>query len=217
MFDCTHLMYQNLFQNSTWSKTLIIFLSTTFILILGALHFLDTSVSFSKSFLSDFALGNFGWLFMLSLCLLSVAKVVLAKLVRTVVKPSRLSRAIQFFILFSALTNLLIGVFPTQSGSEVNIVGVLHILFATLSFISTAVFLAMFIFIQKNTLAERLLKLLLYLPYIIVLLMYSFLGSDLKPLAERFLTLFIVLGILLNTSLLTNSSGQFGLSKSKDL
>jgi hypothetical protein len=70
----------------------------SFAIILILLHFLDKSVVYNTGVVSNFALAGFGWLFFISLVLLSIGKVLLARMVRTVGQKSRLSNWLYYTI-----------------------------------------------------------------------------------------------------------------------
>ncbi len=174
-----------------------------FVFLLILLHFLDPSVVFSTGFVSNFALGNFNLLFILCLASLSVSKYFLFKLVQIAPNnsSSKISKWLQFFILFSATTNFLIAVFPTQYGDNISIIGYLHLIFAYLSFSSTAVFLSLFVFFNNKKQINKSIKICVAVLYILCLVSYPFSGS-LAPVAERILIFMVVLGIFTNLVLI---------------
>jgi hypothetical protein len=178
-------------------------LTFSFAVLLICLHFLDKNVVYNTGVVSNFALGNFGWLFFISLTLLSVAKVLLAILVHRVGSKSRLSKWIFGTILFSATTNFLIGIFPTGTGSEITLVGSLHLIFAVLSFVVTGVFFSLLLFFnnQKNRF-KIFLKSLTTISYLACLFSFSFFSSSFIPVGERILIGLLTVGILVNTALI---------------
>jgi hypothetical protein len=169
----------------------------SFVFLLTLLHFLDPNVGFATGFVSNFALGNFNLVFILCLTCLTISKFFLSKLVGINPKNYKRTKWLQFFILFSAATNFLIGVFPTQYGSNINIVGYLHLVFAYLSFTSTAIFLWLFAFEKNSSNQSKILKFTVAGLYFLCLFAYPFSGS-LAPIAERVLITMVVLGIFTN-------------------
>jgi hypothetical protein len=185
-------------------KTISLSLSLAFTLLLILLHFLDRSVGFKTDFVSNFALGSFGLVFFISLVCLSTAKYFLYLIVRAVDKETTLSKWLQFFILFSAVTNFLIGVFPTQNGPSITISGYLHLVFAYLSFIGTGIFFVLFTFFNNQGAKKRkiFLKSLCCILYLICLVSFPFLQPSLAPLMERVLIVLLVSTICVNTVLI---------------
>jgi hypothetical protein len=178
-------------------------LTFSFAVLLICLHFLDKNVVYNTGVVSNFALGNFGWLFFISLTLLSAAKVLLAIWVRRIGSKSSLSKWIFGTILFSATTNFLIGIFPTGTGSEITLVGSLHLIFAVLSFVATGVFFSLLLFFnnQKNKF-KIFLKSLITVLYLACLVVFPFFPSSFIPVGERILIGLLTVGILVNTALI---------------
>jgi hypothetical protein len=174
----------------------------SFAIILILLHFLDKTVVYNTGVVSNFALAGFGWLFFISLVILSIGKVLLAKMVRAVGQKSKLSNWLYYTILFSATTNFLIGVFPTGTGSEVTIIGALHLIFAILSFVATGVFLSLFVFFNRHKNKPGIFfKGSVAVLYLICLLAFPFFPSSFIPVGERILIGLLTTGILLNMAL----------------
>ena len=95
----------NLLPTQKTAKITALSLLFTFAFLQILLHFLDPSVGFKTEFVSNFALGKFGFLFFLSLTFLSIAKLFLSWLVGLSATQKRLSKWIQSFIILSALFN----------------------------------------------------------------------------------------------------------------
>jgi len=191
------------------AKIIALGLLFTFAFLQILLHFLDPSVGFKTEFVSNFALGQFGFLFFLSLTFLSIAKLFLSWLVGLSATQKRLSKWIQTFIILSALFNFLIAVFETDAGPNSTLTGTLHLIFAYTSFIATAVFLFLFtafqpqkqttIFVAKLTIASL---------YFLTLASFPFVAGELKPIIERALIFFLSLGIGLNIILVNKENSS---------
>jgi hypothetical protein len=176
-----------------------------FVLLLILLHFLDPQVGFATGFVSNFALGNFNLVFIICLTCLSISKYFLYKLVRLTSQNIDQTKWLQFFILFSATTNFLIGFFPTQYGPNINIVGYLHLVFAYFSFTSTAVFLTLFTFEKSSSNQSKIFKVIVAVVYNFCLIAYPF-SANFAPIAERILIFMVVLGIFTNLVLIQDKS-----------
>lgn len=129
--------------------------SSSFVLLLGLLHLIKPEIDPSWRFISEYAIGNNGWIMMLAFLLLGMAYLALYAAVKPLVPSGRTGKIGLILLLISAAGLILAGVFVTDpitaSEAEHTTAGAIHSLGGTLGMAMPFAALFLFLAIRKES------------------------------------------------------------------
>lgn len=150
-----------------------------------SLHFLDAELDAAETYVSDYALGDYGWLMQAAFIVVGLATIAIAWGLRVTLAPGKRVTASVVLVLIAGVGFILAGVFNTDPTGETELTaaGTIHVLSALVLFLSLIISAWMLrgVFKRDETWAPLSMPALGFAIALTVTFLVSFLTGDDGP------------------------------------